>query len=147
MDLETLARELDERHGAARIAFRERDPQAYREIFSPGLAYRQPNGLTIGRDALIRDVDQQLRRLLRADSTFERTALEGSDAAATEVLVQTASAEAVAFALVRRRWVLRRHATYHWVRAGDAWVVQAVEVASEAVTHAGWAFGPGRASP
>ena len=141
MDLETLARELDERHNAARIAYRERDLDAYREIFSPALAYKQPNGFTIGRAELMKDVATQLRRLSRADSTYERAALDGFNDAATEVLVQTASAEIVAFAVVRRRWVLNRHATYHWIKAGDVWIVQRVEVASEAVTHAGWTLG------
>jgi len=141
MDLETLAGELDDRHNAARIAYQQRDLEAYRTLFSPELAYRQPKGVTISRDALMKDVAAQFRRLSRVDSTYAREALDGSDDTATEVLAQTASLEAVAFGVVRRRWVLNRHATYHWTRIDGAWLVRRVEVSREAVTQAGWAFG------
>ncbi len=140
MDPKTLTQQLDDRHVAAQVAFRQKDLAAYRKIFSPTLVYERPNASAIGQQELMRDVAAQFRRVSAAHSMYERTSISGSDQNATEVLVQTASAEVVAFGFLRRRWSINRRATYHWIKSGDAWLVERVEVANETVTHTGWGF-------
>jgi hypothetical protein len=44
-----------------RAAFERRDLARYRDLFAPGLVYKQADGRVIDRDRLMRDVDAQFR--------------------------------------------------------------------------------------
>ena len=135
--------ELDARHLVAMDAFSRRDLDAYRQIFSPTLAYRQVDGRIIGRDRLMHDVARQFRRLSHVKASFvrERLSLAGDDA--TETLVQEAHLEATAFGFVHRSWRLTRRGDYSWTKPDGLWVIQRVKVLSETVLPAGWRFGLG----
>ena len=68
LDVNSIANELDAVHAAARQAFLERDINAYREFFTDDLRYVQPNGKTISRSQLMRDVGKQISQYKAVDS-------------------------------------------------------------------------------
>ena len=108
-----VAAELDAAHARARQAYARRDAPAYIATFHPEVAYTQPDGRTIGRDQLARDVRTQLARVHAAATEFRRESLEvaGADAA-VEVLEQRATFEERAFGVIHREWTLRRRGRY-----------------------------------
>jgi hypothetical protein len=135
--------ELDARHLAAMGAFSRRDLDAYRQVFSPTLAYQQADGRIITRDQLMRDVARQFRRLSHVKASFVRERMSIAGDEATELLVQEASLEATAFGVVHRSWRLTRRGDYVWTKLEGLWVIQRVKVFSETVLPAGWRFGFG----
>jgi hypothetical protein len=145
--LNSIEQELDGRHAEANLAFARKDIGTYREIFSPSLAYRQPDGRVIGRDELMRDVAVQFRRLDRAAWGFIREDLRISSGQVRETLIQKATAETTVFGFVHRRWKMNRRGIYTWTAQEGRWVIKQVEVLSETVTSAGWSFGFERRKP
>lgn len=140
-NLAEIALELDERRRAAQSAFREADLATYASLFSPSLAYREADGRTIGREALMRDVAAQIRIRSRATSLYVRESITGSEHQATETVTQTAVVdEPDAFGLLRRRWSLHRRAAYRWAKSGGDWIVESVDVFSEEVSHLNWSL-------
>ena len=131
--------QLDAMHAEAKAAFERRDLAAYRDLFAPGLAYRQADGRVIGRDDLMKDVGIQFRRLSRVRSSFVREQIEADGDRATEVLTQVGSVSATAFLVVHRTWELIRRGRYTWRKQAGRWLIEAVEVIEEQV-------GPGRFS-
>src|ERR1700743_1241736 len=103
-----IAAELEARHAEAQRAFAARDIGAYRAIFSPALAYRQPGGKVIGRDTFVGQVGVQFHRMSRVASAYTREALTVADDEATESLTQTAALQATAFGILHRSWDLHR---------------------------------------
>jgi hypothetical protein len=145
-DSSLITTELDELHAQARAAFERRDLAQYRDLFEPGLAYRQADGRVIDRDRLMRDVDAQFRRLGWLRSRFVREHIEFDDNRATEILVQTASAGSTAFFVVHRVWELTRRGRYVWGKQSGRWQIQEVEVLQEQVSpgrfHVGFRADP-----
>ncbi len=141
--MDTVQKELDERHAEAQLAFARKDLDAYRELFSPYLYYRQRNGRVIGRDDLMRDVAIQFRRLDSVKSAFIREDLNVTGEEVRETLIQEATATATAFGLVHRRWKIIRRGIYTWRVEEGRWVIKEVEVLSETMTSAGWWIGSG----
>jgi hypothetical protein len=133
-DSSQVTAELDERHAQARAAFELRDLARYRDLFAPGLAYRQADGRVIDRDRLMRDVDAQFRRLGWLRSRFVREQIEFDDNRATEILVQTASAGSTAFFVLHRVWELTRRGRYVWGKQSGRWQIEEVEVLQEQVS-------------
>jgi hypothetical protein len=132
-DCSQILAEFDVMHARARTAFEQRDLAACRDLFAPDLKYRQPDGRTIGRDALMRDVAAQFRRLSRVRSSFVRDHVEIGEDRATEILTQTGSAGVTAFFFVHRTWHLVRKGRYTWKRSGGRWRIAEVEVLEEHV--------------
>jgi hypothetical protein len=136
-----IALELDARHAEAQAAFARRDAAAYAAMFSPALAYRQPDGRVIGREQLLRDVEAQFRNTGGAVSTFARERLSVAGAQAVELLTQTAYFETSAFGLIHLRWRLTRRGEYTWTRENGAWVIVRVDVLAESIGRVGWRLG------
>lgn len=132
--LETVAAELDALHACAKRAYQTKDVAAYMDMFSPALTYLQPNGRTIGRERLARDIAAQFRGMHSADTSYIRESLELSGSEATEVLRQTARVQVVAFFFIRRTWMLQRRGRYVWEKTADGWNVKHVEVLEEKVS-------------
>src|SRR5438034_2560072 len=95
-------------HARAKSAFESRDLAVYRDMFAPVLKYHQPDGRTIDRDRLMRDVAAQFHRLSRFQSSFVRDHIEFGEDRATEILTQTGSVGATAFLIVHRTWNFTR---------------------------------------
>lgn len=138
---DTIAAELAARHAEARRAFEARDLAAYRAMFSPALTYRQQDGKVIDRDALMRDVAQQLISLSHINSAYQPDALVIANGEATETLTQTATLQTTAIGILHRSWTLIRRGDYTWIRENGVWVIRRVEVKSESVTPTGWRVG------
>lgn len=131
-----IAAELDAAHERAREAYARRDASAYVATFHPELAYTQPDGRTIGREQLARDVHAQLARAHAVSTEFRRESLEADGAdAASELLEQRATFEVRAFGVLHREWVVRRRGRYDWVRTADGWQLRRVQVLSEDVSR------------
>ncbi len=133
-NLDALAAELDAMHAQAKSAFERRDLPAYREFFSPELAYSRADGHVISRDQLMRDVTSQFRRLGWVQSSLVRESLEGADDQASEVLTQSSSAGATAFFFLHRIWKLTRRGQYDWTKHSGRWQITRVKVLEESVT-------------
>jgi len=140
-DISEIETALDERRAAARAAFFLRDIAAYADISSDDLEYIQTDGIVIGRSSLMRSVGTQFKRLIRADSSFNREEIEISDGEVSETVSQTASAEASAFGLIHRTWRLLRRGRYTWRNTDGVWKIARVHVLSEEVLSDGWRFG------
>ena len=131
--------ELDAMHAEAKAAYERRDLSAYRDLFAPGLTYRQADGRVIDRDRVMSDVGAQFRRPCRIHSSFSREEIESDGDRATEILTQTVSVGATAFLIVHRTWELIRRGRYTWIRHAGRWRIEAVDVIEERL-------GPGRFS-
>lgn len=128
-------------HAEAKAAFERRDFSGYRDLFAPGLAYRQADGRAIDRDDLMRDVCTQFRRLSWVRSTFVREHVEVDGNCATQILTQTGAVGATAFLVVHRTWEPVRRGRYRWRKQGGRWHVEAVDVIEEHVSPGRWSFG------
>ena len=121
-------------HAEARAAFDCRDLSRYRDLFAPGLTYRQADGRVIGRDDWMRDAGAQFHRLSRIRSSFARERIEAEGDGAIEILTQTASVSTTAFVLVHRTWELTRRGRYTWRKHGGRWMIEAVQAIEEQVS-------------
>ena len=137
---ETIRAELDVSHNRARQAYARREAAAYMEMCHPDLEYRQADGRTIGRDALARDVRDQLSRVTNASSEFRREAFEVSKdgRTATEVCEQQATFEVRALWILHREWSVRRRGRYEWVRVSSGWRIRRVAVLAEDIRSRWW---------
>jgi len=136
-----VEKELNARHLAATSAFSRKDLAAYRQLFSPTLVDHQVDGRIIDRDQLMWDVAEQFRRLSYVKSSFVRERMTIVDDEVTVLLLQEASLQATAFGFIHRSWALTRRGEYVWVKLGGGWVIQRVQVLSEATVPSGWRFG------
>jgi hypothetical protein len=134
---ERVALELDAMHQRAKHAFGQKDLASYRELFAPDLEYCQADGRVIGRDQLMRDVEQQIRRLTWFRSSFVREFIEPGEDRANELVTQTGLARVTVFFFVHRIWEVTRRGRYYWRRVADRWRIDRVEVIEE---HVGGRF-------
>jgi len=137
---DSVERELDERHAAARDAFVRRDLEAYRAIFSASLRYRQADGEVIDRDRLMRDVASQFSRFnaVRSSSVREQLTVTGNEV--IETVDQSAAMDVTVFWIVHRTWCVHRRGEYSWTKSDGVWVIEKVTVLEENVTS-NWHLG------
>ena len=130
-DLQQIAVELDEAHARAKAAFSEKDIDGYMAIFSPNLAYQQPNGKTIGFGELKKNLAVQFERNLKTKSTYTRKKIESTNADVVENLIQESSLEWRVFFFFTRRFHLHRRGLYTWTKIDKRWVISKVVVSEE----------------
>lgn len=130
-----ITAELDEFHAIAQRAYRARDIDAYRSLFTDDLRYLQPDGKAIGLDQLMRDVAKQFSQLKAADSVFTRKSLTtNEDGTAVEVLNQKAVYSVSVFLIFTKTWTMERRGKYTFRKTAAGWQVCRVEVLSEALS-------------
>jgi hypothetical protein len=134
-------REIDDAHARAQKAFQTRDLRSYMEIFTPDLTYRQPDGQTIDRDTLRKDVARQFKSITAVRWRFARESFEAAGNEVSESLIQTGWIASTAFGILHRLWHLERRGLYTWRRTNRDWQISAVEVHSERVVGAGLQLG------
>lgn len=135
IDLDEIAKELDEAHALARRAFLNRDINAYREFFTEDLRYIQPDGKPIGLKQLMRDVSKQLAQFKSVDSVFLRESISmNKDGSVTEVGHQNGTYSVTLFFFFTRTWKISRRGQYTFRKTDHGWRICHVEVLSEAVT-------------
>jgi ketosteroid isomerase-like protein len=132
-ELRNIAAELDAVHSQAKQAFQAKDLNAYMDVFSPQLTYKQADGRVIDRDQLTRDVADQFASVRSMNTSYFRESIEASDSKVTEVLQQTAWAEVGAFTMFRRKWKIQRRGRYVWTKTSDGWKIIYVEIMEENV--------------
>jgi hypothetical protein len=132
---------LEDLHRIARAAYVARDLNAYMDCFSPDLRYCQPNGRTIGRDQLARDVKSQFQRVSAVDSTYRTDGVIAGHDGVVETVTQWGWIAATAFYFVHRLWRLERHGDYTWRRTENGWKIFEVIVLQEFVVGNGFQFG------
>jgi len=135
--IDPVLREIEDAHQISRAAFQAHDLKTYMDIFALDLSYRQPDGKTIGRDQLQKDVSQQFNRLSAARWDYARESFQSTPAEATETLSQTAWLATTAFGVIHRLWRLERRGNYTWRRKDNRWQIALVEVVFERVVAAG----------
>ena len=135
LDTTTVGAELDALHLRASASYRAKDLHAFMDVFAPNLRFKQPDGRTIDREQLARDVGPQLASLEAADTSYVRESLEVDGNRATEFLTQTASLTLRRFCFFKHKWHITRRGRYVWVRQPNGWRVEEVEVLSERVSR------------
>jgi len=126
--------ELDVVREGARRAFAARALEDFMSAFSPQLQYTQPNGKTIGRDQLARDVRKQFSTMRRFDANFVRVGIKASADSAVETLIQHAWMDVAIFWVFTKRWHIKRTGEYHWERTRAGWKIVRVIVLEELVS-------------
>ena len=129
-----ITAELDAVRAKVREALASRDLDRYLDVFSPQLQYTQPDGNTISRDQLARDVRKQFRAMRRADSTMDVVSATMSDNRIVETVTQNASIDIAIFFFFTKRWYIKRTGEYQWEKAPDGWKVVRVIVFEEHVS-------------
>jgi hypothetical protein len=133
---EAVAALLDAEHAKAKKSYQAKDVNAYMAVFTPDLRYTQPNGETIGRAELARDVAAQLASVESSESSYMRESLEVAPNRATEILLQTATVKTRRFLIFRQTWRVERRGRYEWVKLPEGWRIREVEVLFEKVGDA-----------
>ena len=132
IDLDEIAKELDEVHANARRAFRDRDINAYRAMFTEDLRYVQPDGKQIGLKQLMRDVRKQLAQFKSVDSEFTRDSIAmNGDGSVTEVCCQHGMYAVSVFFFFTKTWRIARRGRYTFRKTADGWQICEVEVMTE----------------
>jgi hypothetical protein len=133
-DLNSITKELDAIHAAARQAFRARDLDAYHELFTDDLRYIQPDGVAIGREQLMRDVGKQLAQFKAVDSDVMRESIAiNDDGTVTQMLRHNGVYTVSVFFVCTKTWKIQRHGRYKYRMTENGWRICHVEVLSEAV--------------
>ena len=78
-DLEIIASELDAFRAVAEQAYRNRDIDSYRDMFTEDLQYVQPDGARIDRSTLMKDVRLQFAQFKSIETTYTRESLALND--------------------------------------------------------------------
>ena len=134
LDVNSIANELDAVHAAARQAFLERDINAYREFFTDNLRYVQPNGKTISRSQLMRDVGKQISQYKAVDSEMTRESIViNHDGTVTQVVHQKVVYSISVFFFFTKTWKIERHGKYTFRQTDQGWRICDVEVLAESV--------------
>ena len=133
-NLESIAKQLDEIHTAARQAFRARDLVGYRELFTEDLRYIRPDRVAIGREQLMRDVSKQLAQFKAVDAEVVRKSIAlNDDGTVTQILRQDAVYTISIFFILTKKWHIHRHGRYTFRMTDNGWRICHVEVLSETV--------------
>lgn len=134
LDLNLVSDELDALHAAARRAYLARDLNAYRDFFTHDLRYIQPDGKSIGRVQLMRDVGKQLSQFKSVDSEVTRKSItENENGTVTQVAHQTGTYTVSAFFILTKTWKIDREAKYTFRKTEGEWKICQVEVLDENV--------------
>ncbi len=134
IELEAIAKELDDVHSRARQAFLNRDLNAYRAVFTDDLRYVQPNGKPIDLKQLMRDVGKQLAQFKSVDSEFTRESIEvNHDGSVTQTGKQNGTYSVSIFFFFNKTWKIFRRGRYTFRKTADGWLICNVEVLNETV--------------
>jgi hypothetical protein len=133
-NLDLIAKELDSLHAVARQAYRSRDINAYRALFTEDLRYVQANGKEIGLSQLMRDVARQLAQHKSADSEMVRESIsKNGDDSVTQVVRQNATYSVSVFFFFSRNWRVDRLGRYTYRKTEGGWRICEVVVLEETV--------------
>jgi ketosteroid isomerase-like protein len=134
IDIEAIAKELDNVHAKARSAYLKRDLNAYRAVFTEDLRYLQPNGKPIGLQQLMRDVGKQLAQFKSVDSEFTRESIAmNQDGSVTQFGSLNGTYSVSIFFFFTKTWKIVRRGRYTFRKIDDEWRICEVEVLSETV--------------
>jgi ketosteroid isomerase-like protein len=135
-----ISAEIDRVRDKAQAAFVARDVEAYMQMFSPDVVYKQKDGTALSYDRLAADVLKQLRVIPSIEIARERESFEVGGDRVVEVVTQSTSIRAPALFLLTRTIEISRKGRYVWSQAGDGWRIIEVEILSDDVkSH--WALG------
>ncbi len=129
-----LAAELDALRAHSQQVYSSKDIDAYRELFTADLQYTQPDGKTIDRSQLMKDVEEQFARLHSMGTTFIRHSLKlHSDGRVTETMAQSSWIKLKVFLFFKRQWNVERYGEYTYRKIGSSWRIEKVVVLNEKV--------------
>jgi ketosteroid isomerase-like protein len=126
-----LANELDRIAAQVRDAFQRRDLDGVMCIYSSDLEYTQPNGVTIDRDKLARDIATQLNQVDSFRLSGIRESLKLAGDCAIEVSTQEITYTTRAFWFLSRTWNLSRRSKRWWKQTDEGWRIRKVIVLEE----------------
>ena len=133
MDIEKVLKEIDEMHLFSNEALWQKRFDAYINIFSDNLTYKQLDGKIIGKKQLAKDTAFYFSRLKTSRSQYERTdySIEGNRF--TENLIQKATASIKVFFIFKKKWTVERDGIYEWIKTEDNWKIEKVEILNKKV--------------
>ena len=133
MEDDALIREIESAHLSANNALKKKDFASYAQHFSNDLKYRQLNGRTIDKKALMNDVALYFDRVVRSSSEYKRTSLQITDNRVTERLIQKSTVALRALVFFSKEWTVEREGIYEWKKDNGIWQIASVEILSEKV--------------
>lgn len=133
--------ELDAQQARARAAVERKDLAGYIGLFSPDLRYRRADGKVIGREALLREAQEQFRRFDRVRIRSTRTGLSTSAGRAEESFTQTIVIGVTVFLVVHRSATYTRDCRCVWREAEGRWLIDEFDVLDERVAPGPFRFG------
>lgn len=133
MDKEKILKEIDEMHKFSSEALGQKRFDAYINIFSDNLTYKQLNGKIIDKKQLAKDTALYFSRLKNSNSQYERTDFSIEGNRFTENLIQKATASIKIFFFFTKKWTVERAGIYEWIKTEDNWKIEKVEILNEKV--------------
>lgn len=133
MDNEKILNEIDEMHQLSNEALVQKRFDDYINIFSDNLIYKQLNAKIIDKKQLTKDISSYFSRLKIATSHYERKDFSIEGNRFTETLIQNATASIKIFFFFKKNWTVEREGKYQWIKNGDNWKIEKVEVLNERV--------------
>ncbi len=133
MDKEKILKEIDQMHQFANKALGLKRFDAYINIFSDNLSYKQLNGKIIDKKELAKDTAFYFSRLENSQSQYERKDFSIEENRFTENLIQKATSSIKVFFFFTKKWTVERVGIYEWIKIEDNWKIEKVEILSEKI--------------
>ncbi len=133
MDNQKILKEIDEMHQFSNEALGQRRFDAYINIFSDNLTYKQINGKTIDKKELAKNTASYFSRLKSSKSRYERMNYSIDGNRITENLIQKAIASIRIFIFFTKTWTVEREGIYEWVKNDENWKIEKVEILNEKI--------------
>ena len=133
MDNEKILKEIDEMHQFSNEALGQKRFDAYINIFSDNLTYKQLNGKIIDKKQLAKDTTFYFSRLRTSKSQYERKDFSIEGNRFTENLIQKATVSIKVFLFFTKKWTIERTGIYEWIKIEGNWKIEKVEILNEKI--------------
>ncbi len=130
---DNVLREIDEIHQISNEALKDKRFEAYLNVFTDNLIYKQLNGKSIGKMQLRKDTAFYFSRLVRHNTSYVRNDFSIEGIKFTENLTQKATASIRVFYFFTKNWTIEREGIYHWINIENNWKIEKVEVLRERI--------------
>lgn len=131
MDNEKTIKEIDKMHQRSNEALEQKRMEAYLNIFSDNLTYKQLNGKTINKKELTKNTISYFSRLKTSNSEYKRKDFSIEKNRFTEHLIQKATASIRVFIFFTKTWTIEREGIYEWIKTEEDWKIEKVEILNE----------------
>lgn len=133
MDTEKILKEIDKMHQFSNETLGQKRFDAYINVFSDNLTYKQLNGRIIDKMQLAKDTAFYFGRLKSFTSQYERKNYSNTEKRFTENLIQKSTVSIKVFFFFIKKWTIEREGIYEWINNDGNWRIEKVEILNEKV--------------